>query len=487
MYKRLKGSSGAVEKADAQSSDTDGKIVRRAILVHSGPEGQPIKFMSGDGEIAFDADRIKLIVEKQNARIGALAESYGGLDKMPLGAFPPVKDQHESASAIQDVIGRMGGMLSYEVRDVPGIGKNVSCAVSDLTFLGKEIVDRVKDGRIYNLSVGIGDDPETGSFNTLGEVSSVIVPAAPGAMLLKKGDAAASGKTKKGVTMKLDAKRVQGHTKRLSVLTQMQDGFKNLAKATGEAKEQVRLTRRSGDITHRLSGLMKSAKLTPAEYKQMDIKRLSALPDDALETVMKSLEIREPVIRPEQRGTTDAVPFSTLADGMKKKEIKNLKGEIAKDFKRLTGGKIKLSSDDPDDDKNLGGGNKEHEIKTPRDEHAVPGEEEVEMAKEFHAAMKNCSHHLAQGNFEEAKKSHETAMAHLEKGGGKHLGAGPGDVKSEDHDSQMSALSAKVDELNTQMARYAGLVSELMEAEKEEGHELGKEKEEQPEPGAAQA
>lgn len=479
MFKRLKSASGQVSDQTESAGDNGEKIVRPAILVHSGPDGSAIEFESGDGPIAFDGARIKLIVENQNKLISGLAEQYGGLDKMPLGAHFPVKDEHENGSAISDVIGRMGALLKFEVRDVPGIGKNVACAVTDLTFLGKEIVDRVKDGRIYNLSVGINDTEGESNFNTLNEVSAVIVPAAPGAMLLSKSVKPSAVTPKQGEKkMAVNLKRVQAHTKRLSVLQEMSKGFTELSKKTGEAKDQIRLTKRSGDITHRLTGFMRAAKLTPAEYKQMDVKRLAALPDDALETVMKSYDIREPVIKPNQAGSSDAVDFTTLSKNMKKKDVKNLKSEIAKDFKRLSGGKVKLSSEE-EDDKEMGGGNKENPINPGKDPHAVEGEEEKHLAEEFHGHMKAMGKHLADGNMEEAKKSHEAAMKHLGEHGEKGLSGLQSDVKSEDYQKGMSDLEAKVDELSTQMARYCSMTEELVSAEKEEGHDLAKAEDEE--------
>lgn len=487
MFKRLKGASGQVSDQAENAGDSDAKIVRPAILVHSGAEGKAIVFESSDGEIAFDSNRIKNIVANQNKLITGLANEYGGPDKMPLGAHFPIKDEHENGSAIQDVIGRMGGLLKFEVRDVPGVGKNVACAISELTFLGKEIVDRVKDGRIFNLSVGINDNPDEPNYDTLNEVSAVIVPAAPGAMLLKRGEVATSGKTKQGVKAMPNLKRVQAHTKRLSVLQQMSEGLTNLSKKTGEAKDAVRLTKRTGEISHRLSGLMKAAKLTPAGFKQMDIKRLAALSDDALDTVFKTLEAQEPVIKPTQAGSTDAIDFATLSKNMKQKDIKNLKSEIKKDFKKLSGGKINMASDE-DDDKNLGGGNKEHEINPGKDPHAVAGEEEVEMKKQLHAHMSAMGKHLADGNIDEAKKSHEAVMKHLEDHGDKHLAGIQSDVKSEDYQKGMSDLESKVDELSTQMARYCSMVNELMDVEKEEGHDLAKAEDEEIEkPGQASA
>ena len=66
-----------------------------------------------------------------------------------------------------------------------------------------------------------------------------------------------------------------------------------------------------------------------------------------------------------------------------------------------------------------------------------------------------------------------------------HMEAGAmGDVKSEDYKKSMDAMQGQVDELNTQMARMAGMVKEMMGADEEEGKELEGE-EEDPAPPVA--
>src|SRR5271170_1277724 len=111
--KRLKGPSGQIADENKKAGDAGDKVVRHAILVHSGPNGEPVVFESGDGEIEFDDDRIQRIVDNHNAKINALAAQYGGLDKMPIGAFPPILDQHETDSADR-IIGRLASLLKFE-------------------------------------------------------------------------------------------------------------------------------------------------------------------------------------------------------------------------------------------------------------------------------------------------------------------------------------------------------------------------------------
>lgn len=481
--KRLKRPTGQVAETSTREGDTAAKVVRRAILVHAGPDGGVLEFASGDGPIKFDAARIQNVVKVHNKMVDQLSTEYGGDDKIPDGAYPPLLDQHSDDSGDR-VIGRLTGRLKFEVRDVPKVGKNVPCAVADpgLTWLGEETVARVIDGRIYHLSIGINEEDDS-----LGETSAVIEPAAPGAMLLASGQKP----TTKGDTqmaLKSKMKRLAAHTLRMTKLGAMKEELTSLsAKLTG-TREQMTLTRKQGDITHRLTALMKSGKLTPAENKNLDLTKLSKLPQEALDIVMQAYESREvPVISAGQKGSSAATTFSDMGKSLEKSQQKRLRAEVASDFKRLTG--KKLFKDEAGEDKDhgdtheMGGGNKEESIKPGADEHVVPGQagDEKQMAAKLAKHMADIGKHLEAGDIESAKKEHAAMAAHCEKYGMKHMAAeATGDVKSEDYKKNMDTLQGQVDELNTQMARMAGMVGELMDVEKDEGHELEAETEETP-------
>lgn len=419
-------------------------------------DGKPAVFQSEDGEISFDTERIKRIVANQNAKIDLLAADYGGLDKMPMGAHLPILDMHMDESGDR-VGGRLASRLEFEVRDVPGVGKNCSCAVADITFLGGETVKKVNDGRIYHLSIGINEESDT-----LGEVSTVIEPAAPGAMLLSRG-------TKpKGDEMSAKQKRLEAKSKRMARLGAIKENLTKLTAGIGTANETVKLARRKGEVTHRLTGLMRSSKLTPAEFKKMDLVKLSKLDDSALDTVLGTFEAREPVIPVGQRGSTEGVEFASIGKDLAEKDRKRLRSEIKKDFKRL--GK-KMSEDDGDDKESHLSGPKEHPVTTGKDPHSVPGsagdEEQLKHAAymSLHEEMKK---HLAAGDVGKAKETHEKMLAHHGHSM-KHMGAaGPGDVASEDYKKSMDHLQGQIDELHTQMARCAGMVEEAMSDEANE-------------------
>lgn len=486
MFKRLKEPTGEVADNSPQKDDSNDKVVRPAILVHAGPGGDKMTFMSGDGEISFDKARIMNVIKNHNAKLSALAEQYGGIDKMPVGAWPPILDQHENDSNDR-VIGRLASLLRYEERDIPKVGKKVPAALADITFLGEDTVKRVKDGRIYHLSIGIDEDTDT-----LGETSTVVTPAAPGAMLLNKGKAKSilhKGDKKMGAKVK---KLKAAFEKRSAKLSEMKESLTKLTSKLESTRKDIKLTARKGEVTHRLTNLMRSGRLTPAEYKKMDIKKLAALDDSSLNTVVESFENREPVIDPTQRGTTDATTFSDLAKGMAKSQMKRLKGETLKDFKKL--GK-KLNAEMEAELEDLEDPKEDAKMK----KHMEDLEEEVKddagkkmSSGEMKKHLEDLKKHLESGDVEKAKESHAAlAKCAEESKDEKHMEMG--DVKSEDYKKSMDTLQGQIDELNTQMARMGGMVEEMMAGEKEEGHdleeleELEEEKKDDKKPDAAAA
>jgi hypothetical protein len=460
---KLKSPSGKLSAGGSAESGVD-KIVRPALLVHSGPDGSPIVFQSADGEIEFDDARIQDIVKNHNAEMEALVGQYGGEDKMPIGAWPPILDQHEDDSSYR-ISGRLAGMLRYEKQDVPGVGANCSCVCGDITFLGKEIVERVQDGRIYHLSIGIKEES-----NTLGEVSTVIEPAAAGARVLNKGaKAAALPKGEKKMAKNLKAAKA----KRLARMKEIADGMSTLSAGLTATSSKVKLAAKKAAVTARLSSLMKAGKLTPAEFKKMSIAKLAAMPDEAMNTVVETFEAREPQVTPGQRGTSDAVPFTDLAKGMKKKQVKNLKSETIKDLKKLTGGKIRLKGGDDEMEDDQDESRAEMAVGEGKDEHAVPGEEAD--GKEIKAHLEEMGKHLENGDIEQAKMCHMKCMEALDKVGDKKLAMG--EEGSEEQNSAMQEMQGKVDELSTQMARFAGMVKEMMGDEVGDDKKLGGEEE----------
>jgi hypothetical protein len=465
MFKRLTSPTGEVSGNEKASED--GKsIVRDAILVHSAPNGKVMEFQSADGPIKFDDARIKRIVKNQNAMIEGLAKDYGGLDKMPVGAFPPVLDQHADDSNDR-IRGRLNHLMEYKVMDVPGVGKNCSCVVTKILFLGEGTVEKVNDGRIYHLSIGIDENTDT-----LGETSTVIEPAAAGAMLLNKGKKQTKEPTKMSTkTQKLAKLAKAKKAKRLSALKSLSEGLTGAVKTLAGTKENIRLAKRNTDVGVRLTKLMSSKKLTPAEFKKMDVKKLAALPDEHLDTLISTFEAREDVVLTGQRGTSDAVTFSDMGKSLEKKQMKRLSSETKKDLIRM-GAKLKGGMDEVEDEDQGGAhemGHKkmnEEPMKPGKDDHAVEGSEGfAKMA----AHLQKMGEHLAAGDMDGAKETHAEMCKMAEGGEFKHMSdGGLSDVAGEDQQKSMAGLQSQVDELNTQMARFAGMVSEMMSGEEED-------------------
>lgn len=442
-------------------SDSDESIVRPAILVHSAAEGLPMEFQSGDGPIVFSEERLHRVVKNHNALIDKLMRDYGGESAMPIGAYPPILDQHESDSNDR-IVGRLNHKLWFERRDVPGVGKNVGCVMTKITFLGKEAVGRVRDGRIFHLSIGINEKSDT-----LGETSTVIKPAAAGAMVLSR--------LQKGEKKMSDVSRLQASKDRLAKLGAIKGELTTLVAKAGTSSETIKLAKKQNEITHRLTGLMRSKKLTPAEFKSMDVKRLSKLDSESLNTVLSTFEIRQDVILTGQRGSTDALETHELTANLEKEQMKRLKAETMGDLRKLSGKKLK-DGDEPADKKSMsfndkvesGKDDKELDKPAPKAEGADKGLEKGGKGGKL-AEMKK---HLDAGDMESAKGLCDKMMSEGgEDNADSEMNFSEG-IKSEDAQTNMDAVQGQVDELNTQMARLAGMVSQLMESEQAEQAEM---------------
>lgn len=334
MLKRLAAPTGEIaDSSSNREGDTPDRIVRSAVLIHSGPNGKEATLQSMDGDVTFDDDRIKNIVQSQNELISKLALQYGGFDKMPMGAYPPILDQHADDSNDR-IRGRVAGLLRFEVRSVPKVGDNVACAICDsMTFLGSDTVDQVIDGRIYHLSVGLDE-----ATNTLSEVSCVIEPAAPGAMVFGKR----KEKLKKGKP-KMNLK--------LAKLKAFQGELKQLSQKVEGGKKRIELTKRTTNVSSRFSKLVADKKMTPAELKKVDVARLSKLAPEDFESLMHVYEARESVVKSGQQGSTSASNFSDIGTkNSEDREVARLKSAVKKSMK-LSGTKFKDKEDE--DEKHL--------------------------------------------------------------------------------------------------------------------------------------
>lgn len=143
-----------------------------ALLLHEGT------FMSSNAG--------KVTVTRED--LVGMSSNHSSLVKLAarrLGKGPPIQADH-SDKAIHTV-GRLNG--DFEVRQMPitvgGETKELSALVGPLTFLGRENVERVLDGRFSELSVGFTGKGDTA---TVVETSVTPFPAAEGAAILSEGD-----------------------------------------------------------------------------------------------------------------------------------------------------------------------------------------------------------------------------------------------------------------------------------------------------------
>lgn len=289
--------------------------------------------------------------------------------------------------------------------------------------------------------------------------------------------------------MSVDVKRLKAQNgERLARLSAMNEKLTNLTKKATETQSMIRLSAKKQSITHRLNKLASEGRIGRAAYKDiMDNKltKLAAMDESALELALSLWDgvaaDAKQIRMTQQVGSTSANDVMEMGKHLAKSrqvsEIKHLRNEVAKDFKRLSGKElVKMAEEDPDHEehshemrKKMASGPVEERISdVGTDEHVVPGQSgEVELAHH----MKALGHHLASGDIEKAKECHANCMKHM--GGMKHMSEYSGDVKSEDYKAHMSEVHKEVDDLKTNMSRLAGMVQEMMGAEAEEGKHFG--------------
>jgi hypothetical protein len=393
---RLAAPTGEIADILDKPEDAPDRAVRSAILIHSGPDGESNDLSASNGDISFDEARIRDVISSHNAMINGMVTEYGGFDKTPVGAYPPVLDQHNDDSNDR-IRGRLTGLLKFERRDVPKVGRNVACAVSDITFLGTDTVSKVKCGLIYHLSVGINEDS-----NTLGEVSCVIEPAAPGAMVLKKGlkklalqkinykgqiieatdddntpdgsikytfriggpgkkisdyypsmDAAVSA-AKKLIDQGKQLKGATVSKIKLAELKKLSGKLTTLAKETSAKRELLKLAKRKIEVKSKFTKLMSDKKLTPAQFKTIDSKkltRLSKLDDETLDIFAGIISAGDNKITSGQQGSVAASNFSDVTVGTAEdREVKRLKLAAKKNLAKSGLKFAELKDDGPDDE-----------------------------------------------------------------------------------------------------------------------------------------
>lgn len=353
MLVKLREAIGSIQPSadDVLGSESDTSIVRRALLVYAG------LFESLDGPVEVTKDQLVLLVGNHNSLLARAKRLVSGT--VPLKSYPPIQLDHSTSA--RDTVGRLTGELELGVYDLDGV--SVSAVYGHLTVLGRDNVERVKDGRWTHLSIGA--DFEAGALR---ELTITPFPAAAGASLLSSGNtgdkpplepkdepktaeelsvnkerlkkhlmeckkmseseadsemARLSLEDKKDELSKLSAdcdaedKRLSdAETEKTEVaakLTAARAKITNLSGGFGAAAAGARLAARQGSILTRLSALRAEAKITPAEIKKLDIAKLSAQPESAIELVLKTFGDRDPQVLLGQYGSARDVQIGSVA------------------------------------------------------------------------------------------------------------------------------------------------------------------------------
>lgn len=143
-----------------------------ALLVYCGT------FQSMDGEVEIGEDHLKRLASNHNSWLSKFKRMATG--EIPAKACPPIQLDHSKSA--RDTVGRLVGDLKLAPYQADG-GTQVLGLYGKLRILGKENVEKVKDGRWTHLSIGA--DLEEGKLT---ELTITPFPAAPEAAMLRQGD-----------------------------------------------------------------------------------------------------------------------------------------------------------------------------------------------------------------------------------------------------------------------------------------------------------
>lgn len=155
----------AQDVADAN----DNMIEREAMLVYTGD------FESMDGPVTVTDEHLTNLSSNHNSWLSKFTRLATG--DLPAKAYPPIQLDHSPSA--KDTVGRLVGDLT--IRDYEDDGVVKKALFGKMRILGKENVEKVKDGRWTHLSIGA--DLETGKLN---ELTITPFPAAPNAAMLSR-------------------------------------------------------------------------------------------------------------------------------------------------------------------------------------------------------------------------------------------------------------------------------------------------------------
>lgn len=169
MPRPVKLLSGSFESSDV-TEVSDSAIEKEVMLVYPGT------FQSMDGEVEITDEHLQKLMGNHNSFVGKLAKMAGG--EMPLKNCPPIQLDH-SVSA-RDTVGRLVGALEIKPHSLSD-GTQTKALFGKMRVLGKENIEKVKDGRWTHVSIGADLDE-----GKLTELSITPFPAAPEAAMLSR-------------------------------------------------------------------------------------------------------------------------------------------------------------------------------------------------------------------------------------------------------------------------------------------------------------
>jgi hypothetical protein len=147
----------------------DSFLEKEAMLVYPGT------FQSMDGEVVITDEHVSKLADTHNSFLSKVKRLATG--EIPLRDCPPVQLDHQPTAV--NTVGRVIGELS--VRDAEVDGQSVKALFGKVRILGRENVEKVRDGRWIHLSIGA--DLEKGKLN---ELTITPFPAAAQAAMLGK-------------------------------------------------------------------------------------------------------------------------------------------------------------------------------------------------------------------------------------------------------------------------------------------------------------
>lgn len=540
--KSADGGTGYLSGGEPVDAGADPEFLdKEAIVLHVGD------FDSQDGPVSFNEKRLKLAVETNNGRIKDLATHYGGADKIPLGEYPRVMEDHEGTNPSRATIGRMMGPFSIVKIDVPKLGLKDIPAIKcgKVRFLGKENAARARDGRIYDLSLGVNEK----MGDLFDELSAVGEGAAPGARLLSRARLSKAADYKgfridringeyhrtddqggmhvdkraapatftiydeqanKLINMEFssidEAKRyIDSHSKgghrmakklvpagtakkRLAKLVQAVTTLHLLRGELGTAQTKlvtinnsVRLAARRSKIDGEVRGLIRLGKMTPAEYKNLKLDDMAKLDDSSVKICLSAFTAREKPVI--EPGQRGSL--DAVEQGALAKELgkKRLRAQTRDDMKRM-GAKLSpdAEAEHAEDKKALAGERPGAGAPAPKKEMGAEGD-----GNEGEAHLSEYKKHMADLKKHLAGGNVDEAkksfdLAEKMSLGSKHMSFGDG---AEEGDTKFAEMQEQLDNCSTLVSKLAGEVDKILSVSSDEGGEelAGGEPEPGKEPG----